>query len=94
MAGAQTLAATPGQSPFLLCTGPVVVRVTSPPPSTPPLAVCPQSLHLAGVTKNLAPVSGSAFGLQSDFHLLRCLIPGLRAWGPVSHLVLCSRSLL
>lgn len=93
MAGAQTLAVTPGQSPFLLCTGPVV-SVTSPPPSTPPLDGCPQILYLAGVTKNLAPVSGSAFVLQSDFHLLRCLIPGLRAWGPISHLVLCSGSLL
>lgn len=83
MAGAQTLAATPGQSPFLLCTGPVV-RVTSPLPSM--LRRRPQILYLAGVTKNLAPVSGRAFGLQSFFHL--------RAWGPLSHLVLCSGSLL
>lgn len=63
------------QSPFLLSTGPAVSHLAI--PATAPLDLWPQILQLASVTKNLVPMSGRVLVLQSDVHLLRCLIPWL-----------------
>lgn len=53
------------QSPFLLGTGLAVREVTSLSLSTPLLGLCPQTLHLASITRNLVPTSGRFLMLQS-----------------------------
>lgn len=78
---AQTLAATP----VLPSTPSVPISAQHRPsrqshlaiPATAPLDLWPQILQLASVTKNLVPMSGRVLVLQSDVHLLRCLIPWL-----------------
>lgn len=54
------------RSPLLLGTGLAVREVTSLPRSTPLVDFCPQTLYLAGITKNLVPTSGRSLVLQSS----------------------------